>query len=141
MSGSHKTSVLVVDDQKEIRDLFLNTLDPAEFLCETVETGREALTRLMKRSYDVVFLDLILPDLDGETILMLIQRHRPNVHTVIISVQDDEGVINEMMAMGAKAYLVKPFQAEDILDIVRNVEHHQTVYEIPDASWEVPPAT
>lgn len=138
MDSDHKLSALVVDDQPDIREMFQRVFRDENIFCETAANGREGLEKIMKRSYDVVFLDLVMPELDGESLLALIHRYRPSVHTVVMSVQDDEGVINEMMAMGAKAYMLKPFQADDIMEIVRNVKHHRTTYEVDGASWELP---
>ena len=125
-----KISALVIDDNADMRTLFQTLFQSEGILCDTAQNGREAMEKLDRNRYDIVFTDLIMPDLDGETLLGYLRRTFPSLHIVVMSVQDDDGVINGVMALGAKAYLVKPCSAAAILDCVRNVERHRTTDEV-----------
>lgn len=125
-----KISALVIDDNSDVLTLFKTLFFAEGIACDTAHNGHEGLEKLGQNRYDIVFLDLIMPDVDGETLLGIIHRKFPGLHVVVMSVQDDDGVINGIMALGAKAYLVKPSSAAAILDCVRNVERHRTADEV-----------
>ncbi|MBU1692483.1 MAG: response regulator [Verrucomicrobia bacterium] len=125
-----KISALVIDDNIDVVTLFRTLFQSEGILCDTAQNGREAMEKLGRNRYDIVFTDLIMPDLDGETLLGHLRRTFPSLHIVVMSVQDDDGVINGVMALGAKAYLVKPCSAAAILDCVHNVERHRTADEV-----------
>lgn len=125
-----KVSALVIDDNSEVLTLFKTLFFAEGIACDTARNGHEGIEKLGQNRYDIVFLDLIMPDMDGETVLGIIHRKFPGLHVVVMSVQDDDGVINEIMSLGAKAYLVKPASANAILDCVRNVERHKTADEV-----------
>lgn len=132
-------AVLVIDDQPAILDFFREVLTAENIYCQTASSGREGLAKLSERPFDIVFLDLVMPGIDGQSIMALIRRKYPHLSVVIISVQDDENVINEMMALGAKAYLVKPLTAGEILEVVRSAQQHRTVFEMDAASLDSGP--
>lgn len=128
-----RMSVLVIDDQPAILDFFREVLTAENVNCQTAANGREGLAKLSERPFDIVFLDLVMPEIDGQSLMSIIHQKYPGLSVVIISVQDDENVINEMMALGAKAYLVKPLTAGEILDVVRSAQKHRTVFEMDAA--------
>ena len=125
-----KISALVIDDNADVLTHFRTLFQSEGILCDTVPNSREGLEKLGRTRYDIVFMDLITPDIDGETLLGILRRTFPSLHIVVMSMQDDDGVINGIMSLGAKAYLVKPCSAAAILDCVRNVERHRTTDEV-----------
>jgi DNA-binding NarL/FixJ family response regulator len=108
-----RISALIIDDSTDVLTLFRTLFQSEGILCDTAQNAHEGM-----------------PDIDGETLLGILRRTYPSLHIVVMSVQDDDGVINGVMALGAKAYLIKPCSAAAILDCVRNVERHRTTDEV-----------
>ena len=112
MSGGAGT-ILVVDDDMLNRTLLSTSLRRKGYIVETADNGRQALEMLAARPFDVVLLDLIMPEMDGYQVLERMQadstmRHVP---VIIVSSLDDMESIIRCVEMGATDYLPKPFDA------------------------------
>lgn len=78
--------VLVVDDERMLRDLFTTVLERAGHRVETVSGGEEALARIRQEEFDVVFLDVLLSmGLDGFDVFDRLRELRPEVHVVLMT--------------------------------------------------------
>lgn len=119
-------SVLVADDQENMRVLFAKVLQSLGYTCDLAVDGRDCLSKFAQKRYDIVLVDLVMPEIDGEIVLRWLKSHHPNTSVVIVSVQDDEGIINDLLALGATAYLVKPFTSHEIQNVMRGVENRRT---------------
>ena len=124
--ASRSISVLVADDQETMRQLFARVLTSLGYSVEVSTDGRDCLIKFAQHRYDVVFLDLIMPGIDGETVLRWVRTYYPQTQIVVSSIQDDDEVIRTMLSLGATAYLVKPFTARDIHNVMRGVENRRT---------------
>jgi CheY-like chemotaxis protein len=124
--GSRSLKVLVADDQETMRLLFTRVLNSLGYSVDVSCDGRDCLIKIAQQCYDVVFLDLVMPELDGEPVLRWVKTHYPQTHVIVSSVQDDEEAIRTMLAIGATAYLVKPFTSEEIQNVMRGVENRRT---------------
>ena len=119
-------NVLVADDQENLRLLFSHVLRFMGHNCDLAADGRECLLRVTEARYDILFLDLVMPEIDGETVLRWIKAHSPQTNVIVTSVQDDDGVIQEMLALGATAYLVKPFTVTEIKGVMQHILNRRT---------------
>ena len=124
--GSRRINALVVDDQEGMRRLFVRVLHSLGYPVDACNSGHDCLIKLSQQQYDVVFLDLVMPEIDGETVLHWIRVRYPQVHVVISSVQDDEESIRTTLSAGATAYLVKPFTSQEIQNVMRGIENRRT---------------
>lgn len=125
MNG-RKLRVLVVDDQSEHRKFFSQTLSARGYACDVASSGQEGLAKLTQQQYDVVFLDLVLPEIDGEAILSWLRTRMPKTSVVISSAQDDEEIMRTMLMSGATAYLVKPLTADQLYKVMNGIENRRT---------------
>lgn len=125
MNG-RKLRVLVVDDQGEHRRFFSQALGAKGYACDVAAGGKEGLAKLSQETYDVVFLDLVMPEIDGEAILSWIRSRMPKTSVVISSVQDDEEIMREMLVSGATAYLVKPMTTDQLYRVMNGIENRRT---------------
>ena len=96
------------------------------YICDVAADGRECLLKFVQKPYDVVFLDLVMPEIDGETVLRWLRKEHPGTNVVITSVQDDDGIMRDLLALGASAYLVKPFTSQEIQGVMRGIENRRT---------------
>jgi two-component system KDP operon response regulator KdpE len=114
--------ILVADDHEDVRRLFLKTLQSLGYSCDTAVDGKDCLDKFRRNPYDVLFLDLIMPNVDGHEVLRQLRKEHPNAQIVVASVEDDDQVIAQILSQGANAYLVKPCAIQDIKSVMKNIE-------------------
>ena len=116
---NNNISVLVIDDERQIRKLLEITLHSADYHVLEAETGKEGLTRAAMHPPDLILLDLGLPDEDGQNILVRLREWYLSP-IIILSVRDSEEEIIRALDHGANDYLVKPFKTGELLARIRN---------------------
>lgn len=105
--------VLVVEDDQFVRSALIRHLTEAAHAVRSVGTALEALREVAQVGFDVVILDLGLPDLDGAEALKML-RGITDVPVIIATARDDEAEIVRLLNDGADDYLVKPFSVEHL---------------------------
>ncbi len=117
-------SVVVIDDEAQIRRLLRVSLETQGFSVHLAETGEEGLRMVQGRKPDVVLLDLGLPDRDGAEVLADLRRWS-SVPVIILSVRNAEEEIVRLLDAGADDYVVKPFSTGELVARMRvAVRHH-----------------
>jgi len=106
--------ILLVEDNRELSSWLTRLLAKSGFAVEQAFTGKEALHFLLTQSYDAILLDLMLPDINGQSVLKNLRSLKNDVPVLIISALDTRGDIIENLNLGADDYLAKPF---DILEL------------------------
>ena len=122
--SAKRTSILVVDDEPEIRRFLRAGLGAHDFAVIEAGTGSEALAALAREKPDLVILDLGLPDRDGTDVIRSI-RAANDVPIVVLSVRDDERGKVAALDLGADDYVVKPFGMDELLARVRAALRHR----------------
>ncbi|NGO73580.1 response regulator transcription factor [Streptomyces boncukensis] len=105
--------VLVVEDDQFVRSALIRHLTDAAHAVRSVGTALAALREVAQVGFDVVILDLGLPDLDGAEALKML-RGITDVPVIIATARDDEGEIVRLLNAGADDYLVKPFSVDHL---------------------------
>lgn len=111
--GAPMASVLVVEDDQFVRSALIRHLTEASHTVRSVGTALEALREVAHNRFDVVILDLGLPDLDGSEALKML-RGITDVPVIIATARDDEAEIVRLLNDGADDYLTKPFSVEHL---------------------------
>ncbi len=114
-------NILIVDDDHQIRKFVSRALEDEGYDCETAANGREALTRIDAGKFDVVLLDILMPEADGIQVLNELRTGtaRPELHVIAMSGGGEAlpgwyaGNLMEML--GAEAVLYKPFSVDELL--------------------------
>lgn len=114
-----ETKILVVEDDKSVRHLIATTLQINDYKFDTATDGTEALLLLTTNKYDILFLDLGLPDIDGIDIIKKLREFSTTPIIVISARSNDEDKI-EALDAGADDFLTKPFSVEELLARVRS---------------------
>ncbi|UZE96099.1 response regulator [Alkalimarinus alittae] len=116
-----KTSVLMVEDEAEMRDLLRNTLEKVgvESIGEAGD-GKKALEACVETHYDIIMLDIGLPDMDGLSVLKAMKRLNKKLFVVLVTADDSIESIQTAISSGANGYVVKPYSYEKILDVINN---------------------
>jgi response regulator RpfG family c-di-GMP phosphodiesterase len=117
--------ILVVDDERVIREILAEFLTLEGFSVHTVEDGDKALTELRLRPYDLLITDLKMPRLSGLQLLERIEAERLGVLTVLMTGFGTVETAIEAMKKGAYDYLLKPFKVEEVIHVVRRALYRQ----------------
>jgi DNA-binding response OmpR family regulator len=110
--------ILVADDEAEIRNLLAKYLEREGFTVDLASGGRQALSFAASRAYDLVLLDLMMPDIDGYEVCRQI-RASSEMPILILSAKDDESDKVSGLMLGADDYITKPFSANELVARVR----------------------
>jgi two-component system OmpR family response regulator len=111
--------ILVVDDEPGIRSFIGRALGAAGYVTDFAATGADALRRAHDRHYDLVILDLVMPDLAGQVVLERLLAARPDQAVLVLSCLADVAAKVECLELGAQDYLTKPFSLAELLARVR----------------------
>jgi len=107
--------VLVVEDEKRIADFLSRGLQSAGYAVDVVHSGGDAVERVHSTEYDLVVLDLGLPDMDGLQVLQKIKNRKTIPPVLILSARDSVDDRVKGLEQGADDYLVKPFAFVELL--------------------------
>lgn len=114
--------VLVVDDSLYMRTVIKDALEKAGYkVVGQAANGEEAIDMAFELKPDIITLDNILPDMIGTDILKEYTKEGLLSKVIMISAVGQESVIQEGLTLGAKAYIVKPFTAEQLVQEVRKL--------------------
>jgi DNA-binding response OmpR family regulator len=118
---STDTSILVVDDEKNIRMTMVHALESSGFHVESALNGEEALLMLKASHFDLVFLDIKMPGLDGIEVLRRTRESWPMMRVVVITAHGTVDNAVEAMKLGAADFIQKPFTPEEIRQLTKSV--------------------
>jgi CheY-like chemotaxis protein len=121
------TSILVVDDEKNIRLTMSQALEPLNVPVQTAVNGEDALAQLEHGDFGLVFLDLKMPGMDGMEVLRRIRAARPRTRVVIITAHGTIGSAVEAMKLGAVDFIQKPFSPGEIRDLAIRVREREAL--------------
>jgi len=117
--GSAGPRILVVDDEPRIRDFVSRALETAGYVVDAACSGTEGLRQAVAGDYDLIILDLIMPDLDGRVFLTQLLRERREQGVLVLSCLADVTTKVDCLELGAQDYLTKPFSLAELLARVR----------------------
>ncbi|MEC4890926.1 MAG: response regulator [Nitrospira sp.] len=116
-------SVLVVDDEDQIRQLIRETLEQAGYEVQEARDGKEGLERYRAKPADLVIMDILMPDQDGLESIMTLRREFPASRVIAITGGTDMiGILNFLdvaKMLGARRTLQKPFDMQTLLEAAR----------------------
>jgi DNA-binding response OmpR family regulator len=111
--------LLIIDDEPRILGFLTRGMEAEGFVVHGAEDGPEGLERALSEPYDAVLLDLLLPGLDGLSVLRELRRRRPELPVVIVSARTDLQTKLRGFELGACDYLAKPFSFDELLARIR----------------------
>ena len=117
-------TILVVDDESEIRDLLTDLLKDAGYKSQHATTGAEAIAAVAKQMPDLVMMDIKLPDQDGLAVLRQLKREHPDLEVIVMTAFGGSSSAIKAMENGAYDYVTKPFEMDDLLATLKRVFEH-----------------
>jgi DNA-binding NtrC family response regulator len=122
--------ILIVDDEEIVIRSCLRILAGDEFQVESVQDGREALKKIEENPYDVVILDIMMPNIDGLEVLRRVKETHPNVDVIMITGLSQVDTAVQAMKLGAFDYISKPFEPDELkLVVYRALERRRLLQE------------
>jgi two-component system, OmpR family, copper resistance phosphate regulon response regulator CusR len=111
--------LLVIDDEQRILDFVRRGLQAEGMAVDSASDGEQGLRLALSRSYDLVILDLVMPGMDGTTVLGRLLEQKPSQPVLILSALNDTASKVSSLEHGAEDYISKPFSLEELLARVR----------------------
>ncbi len=120
MTVTAKT-VLIAEDEKRINNLICARLKQEGYLVIQTFDGEEALQELLQGKADLALLNMMMPYLDGSQVLKRLRNAGRELPVIIFSVKSWESDLRDNLFLGAKDYIVKPFELDDMISRVNKL--------------------
>ena len=117
---SAKGSVLIIDDEQEIRESLEQLLRLEGYQADSAATAEEGMKRVESGVFDLVLLDISLPDRHGLEVLKFIKRDSPDTGVIMITAYDSSQLAFQASKEGAESYITKPWDNDKLLLEIRN---------------------
>jgi putative nucleotidyltransferase with HDIG domain len=125
-----KAKILIVDDEEAIREVVSTLLEAQGYDCSTVSNGLLAREYLEKNSADLVLSDMVMPEMDGLSLLEWQRKHDADVPVIMVTAMHDLSTALEAIRRGAYDYILKPFEKDQLyLGVRRALEHRRLLLE------------
>lgn len=122
---TEKMSILVVDDERIVRESFLHWFRKYGCKTEAAASGLEALEKLERYPFDLLFVDIKMPGMDGLELLERVKQQYPDAIVIIITAYGSIDTAVKAMKMGASDYLLKPFQPDQLSLVLEKVANQK----------------
>ena len=119
------TSILIVDDEQEIRDSLSEVLTDEGYLTYSAENGQVALEMMEEQHFDIVISDIKMPELDGVTLLQKIKELAPDTFVILITSYGSTETAIDAMRHGAIDYILKPIDFDELILRIKNIDLHK----------------
>lgn len=120
---NQNVTILVVEDDPQIRNFIAYTLKQENFSCITASNAQNAMAAVVSEKIDLVLLDLGLPDFDGTEVIKKL-REWSEIPIIVVSARDQDKEKAQTLDLGADDYLTKPFSATELLARIRVAIRH-----------------
>jgi len=123
-----KAKILVIDDEPAILELIAMVLEDGGYTVQTVSDGAAGLDKVRQEPFDLVFLDISMPEMDGITVLKEIRKIAPDISVIMLTGYPTQEKASASFKLRASNFISKPIQINTILKIVENtLEERKTL--------------
>ena len=116
-----KVDILVVDDEEMMRELLEDVLALEGYTVATAEDGKAALVRVKECNPLLVISDIKMPRMNGFELLKSLKERYPNLRVIIMTGYSDDFTVKDALRLNADEYIIKPFNTQDIMAVVKSV--------------------
>lgn len=114
-------NILIVDDEESIVTLLTYHLEKEGFAIDKAHTGKEALEKVATNKFDLVVLDIMIPDIDGMEICSQLRDSKNDIPIIMLTARDDQNDKIHGLDIGADDYLTKPFSPKEVVSRINAV--------------------
>lgn len=115
VSTPNQKSVLVADDEDDLRMLLDHVVTGAGYQVTTAEDGQDAITKIQAATFDLALLDIQMPNASGIEVLKYLREHSPSTKAIMLTGYADLKYAMEAREFGAMDFISKPYKLEDIV--------------------------
>jgi DNA-binding NtrC family response regulator len=112
--------ILIVDDDESIRKVLAAVLEEKGYMIDAAEDGKEAIEKTDKNFYNLVLVDIRLPDIEGSKLIAMMRETTPRMRKIIITGFPSLQNAVEALNKGADAYIIKPFDMDKVLQTIKD---------------------
>lgn len=112
--------ILVIEDEDIIREDIMIILSMENYDVRGAEDGRSGLQEIYDFQPDLIICDVMMPGIDGFSVLSEVRRQAPALPFIFLSALTDNSYVKKAMAMGASQYLMKPFTMAELINTVKS---------------------
>jgi len=116
-----KTLILIVDDQFNVRETLKAILEHKGYRVATAKDGAEAIEMVKKKHYDIIFLDVKLPDMNGVETFEQVKKIDPEAAVIMMTGYSVEDLVRRAISQGAYTCIYKPFDMEKVIELVEEI--------------------
>jgi DNA-binding NtrC family response regulator len=120
-----KAKILVIDDEEVVRRSFMRALGGEHCEVELAGSGKLGLSALNRESFDVVLLDLKMPEMDGVEVLGAIKQRWPHTEVIVITGYPAIDTAKQAISLGAYDYLSKPLGPDEVVAAANKAMQHK----------------
>ena len=134
-----QASILVVEDETDIRELIIYNLRKDGYVVQCAATGEEALRAAEKAAPDLMLLDLMLPGVDGFEVCRQLKRNArtADIPIIMLTAKGEDADIVTGLELGAEDYVTKPFRPQVLLARIRNVLRRKRTAPVPPNAEQI----
>jgi len=121
--------IMIVDDEESFTNSLAERLELREFDVTVSFSGNDALEKIKKLNFDVIILDVAMPGIDGIEALREIKKIKPLTEVIMLTGHATVETAIEGMKLGATDYLMKPCEAEDLMEKINNAYNRKSEHE------------
>jgi len=114
-----RARILVVDDDEDIRKVLATILEDNGYAVDTAKNGKEAVKKSKVKFYNLALIDIRLPDMEGTKLLAKIRDTTPKMRKIMVTGYPSMQNAIEALNKGANAYIVKPFDMDNVLQTIK----------------------
>ena len=115
-------SILIVDDNKDFADVFCDILRANNYAVESCYGGAQAIEKVKKGSFDILFLDIRMPEMDGIQTLKEVMKLRPETMVIMMTGYSVDELVHKALEEKASDIIYKPFEIDKVLSLIRSNE-------------------
>jgi len=113
-------NILVVDDNKDFADVFCDILKSNELKAESCYSGAHAIELVKENNFDIVFLDIKMPDMDGIQTLREVKKIRPETMVIMMTGYSLDEMVHKALEENASEIIYKPFEIDKVLSLIKD---------------------
>jgi len=121
-----KVSILIVEDDENIRETLSTILQQKGYNTDTAKNGQEAIQKSQTKFFNIALLDIKLPDMEGTRLLTTLHQDTPKMMKIMVTGYPSIENSVEALNLGADAYIIKPIKPEKLLALIEEKLHEQS---------------
>ncbi|HNX90945.1 MAG TPA: response regulator [Candidatus Omnitrophota bacterium] len=113
-------NILIVDDNKDFADVFCDILKVNNYRAESCYGGRQAIEKIQKSDFDLMFLDIRMPEMDGIETLREVMKIKPGVVVIMMTGYSMDELVHKALEEKATDIIYKPFEIDKVLSLIQH---------------------